>query len=96
MLHYHRFNIREGIHLIKSNNSNECMICHYWLFNHGLKFEDFVCNGCHDLTMLSFNKSNIAIINFKNVDYRCVIHKISKSEVINSLGNSVIEDRGYI
>ena len=73
MLNYHRFDIRKGIHFIKSNRSKECMICHYWFFNHGLKFEDCVCNGCHDLTMLSFNKSNIAIITFKNFDYRCII-----------------------
>ena len=29
-------------------------------------------------------------------DYRCIIHNISKSEVINLLKASVLEDRGYI
>ena len=38
------------------------MICHYWFFNHGIKFQDYVCNGCHDLTMLSVNMSDIAVI----------------------------------
>ena len=46
--------------------------------------------------MLSFNISDIAIITIKNVDYRCIIHKISKSEAISLLENSVLEDRGYI
>ena len=23
---------------VKSNNSNECIVCHYWYFNHGFKF----------------------------------------------------------
>ena len=46
--------------------------------------------------MLSFNISDIAIIIIKNVDYRCIIHKINKSEAINLLENSVLEDRGYI
>ena len=72
------------------------MICHYWFFNHGFEFQDYVCNNCHDLTMLCFKISNITIITAKNVDYRCIIHNISKSEAINLLKNSVLEDRGYI
>ena len=72
------------------------MICHYWFFNHGFKFQDSVCNGFHDSRMLSANISNIAIITVKNVDYLCIIHNISQSEAINLLKNSVLEDRGYI
>ena len=78
MLYYDRIDISKGIDLAKSNNSKECMICHYWLFNHELKFQNYVCNGCHDLTMLSVNISDVAIITVKNVDYRCIVHKISK------------------
>ena len=59
------------------------MICFYWFFNHGLEFQNFISNSCHDMTMLSANISNIAIITFKNVDYRFIIHNISKSEAIN-------------
>ena len=59
------------------------MICHYWFFNHGFEFQDSVCNGCYDLTMLSVNITDIAIMAVKNVDYRCIIHNISKSETIN-------------
>ena len=68
------------------------MICHYWSFNHGFKFQDYVCNGSHNLTMLNVNISHIAIITVKNVYYRYIIHSISKSEAINLLGNSVVED----
>ena len=53
MLYYGRIDISEGIDRPKSNRSKECMICHYWLFNHVFKFKDSVCNACHDLTMLS-------------------------------------------
>ena len=56
------------------------MISHFWFFNHGLKFQNYVCNGCHNLTILSANISHAAIIIVKNVDYRCIIHNISKSE----------------
>ena len=72
------------------------MIFHYWFLNHGFKFQDSLCNGCHGLTMLDVDISDIAIITIKNVDYRCIIHNISKSEAINLLENYVLENRGYI
>ena len=58
--------------------------------------QDSACNGCHDLTMLSVNISDIAITNVKTIDYRFIIHSISKSQAINLLKESVLEDRGYI
>ena len=72
------------------------MVCHYFSFNHGFKFQDYVCNGCHHFTILSVNISDIAINTVKNVDHRCIIYNISKSEAINWLKNSVLENRGYI
>ena len=96
MLYYDRIDISEGIDPTKSNKSKECMICHYWFFNHGFKFQDYVCNCCHDLTMLSANISDIAIIIIKNVHYRCIIHNSSKSEAINLLKSYIPENLGYI
>ena len=64
------------------------MICHHYFFNHGFKFQNYVCNGCHNLTMLTVNISDIAIITVKNTDYRCIVHNISKFEAINLLENS--------
>ena len=72
------------------------MICYYWLFNHGLNFQDSVCIGCYDLKTFSVNISNIAIITVKNVDYCCIIHNISKCQAINLLENSVLGDCGYL
>ena len=37
--------------------------------------------------MLFINISNITTITLKKVDYRCIIHDISKSEAINFLEN---------
>ena len=69
MLYHDRIDIyiyiNEGIDLAKSNKSKKCMICHYWFSNHEFKFQDYVCNGCHDLAMLSVNISDIAIITEK-------------------------------
>ena len=72
------------------------MICHYLLFNNGFKFQESICNGYHDLAMLNVNTSDIVIISIKNVNYRCIIHNISKSEEINLLESSMLEDREYI
>ena len=77
MLYYDKIDINDGIDPTKSNKSRECMICHYWFFNHRFKFQDHVCNDCHDLTMLCLNISDIAIITVKNVDYCCAMYNIS-------------------
>ena len=47
MLHYDRIDISKGIDPTKSNDSKECMICHYWFYNHGFKFQDLISNGYH-------------------------------------------------
>ena len=61
MVYYDRIDISKGIDPTKSNQSKEYMICHYWLVNHGFKFQDSVCNGCHNLTMFCLNTSDITI-----------------------------------
>ena len=49
----------------------------------GSSFE-ILCDGCLDLMMLLLNTSDIAIIIVKGVDYRCIIHDISRSEAMES------------
>ena len=49
MLYYGKIDLSEGINVAKSNNSKECMVCHYCYFNHGLKFQKLACNNSHDL-----------------------------------------------
>ena len=80
MLYYDRIDISEGNDPAKSNKSKECMICYFWCFNHGINVEDFVRNGCHDLTVLSVNISDSAIITISNLDYRCIIHNIANQK----------------
>ena len=95
MLYYERNNIGKETDPTKSNKSKECMIWHYWFLNYAFKRQNSVCNGCHDLTMLSFNVSDITIITVKNTDYRCIIHN-SKSGAINLLESAVLQKRGCI
>ena len=80
MLYYDR------IDTSKSSDSKECVICHYCFFlNNGFKYQDSVCNCCHDLIMLCLSINNMAIITGKGIDYYCIIHDITKSEVIHLL-----------
>ena len=58
------------------------MVCHFWYFNHDIICQNFIFNGCHDLTMLCLNISDIAIITVKGIAYRCIICSISKFEAI--------------
>ena len=96
MLYYDRIHISRRIDPAKSISSKECMICRYCFFNNGFKFQDSVCNVCHDLMILCLNISNIAIITVIVVDYRCIINEITKSEAIHLLENLVLSDCGYI
>ena len=88
MLYFDRMDISKGIDVNKTTASKECDICHYWyLLNYSYKFQPNVCNRCHDLFMMSMNYSDIAILNIKGSDYRCIISLISKNETINLLKN---------
>ena len=62
----------------------------------GSKCKILSVNGCHDLTMLFLNISNIAIITVKRGDYCFIIHDIIKSKVINLVKDFALDDRGYI
>ena len=62
----------------------------------GYKFEPYVCNGCHDISMMAYQLENIAILNVKGVDYRCVFWNMTKDDAINMLGNSKVDDKGTL
>ena len=94
-MYYEWIDISEGIDPVKSN-SKEFMFCHYWFFNHGFKFRDSVCYGCHVFTMLCVSISSVVIITIKNFDYCCIVHNISKSEAIKLLKSAILENGGYI
>ena len=88
MLYYDKTVVSEVIDFDKTSASKECNICHYWYFlNKGFKFQSYVCNGCHDLLMLSMNLSDIAILNINGSNYHCIINSITKSETINLMKN---------
>ena len=89
MLYFDRIEVSEGIDVNETSESKECDVCHYWHFlNKCFKFQPNVSNRCHDLLMMSMNLSDIAILNIKGSDYRCIISGISKIETISLMQNA--------
>ena len=81
--------ISEGTDINRTSASKECDICHYCYFlNKRFKFQAYVLNRCHDLVVMYMNLSDIAILNIKGSDYRCIISRISKNEAINLIQNA--------
>ena len=80
MLRFQKIDISEGIDINKTNASKECELCHYWFFKDiGFKFEEHVCNKCHDLLRIAYSLKDIAILNAKGNIYRCILMGISKN-----------------
>ena len=97
MLQYERIDVSEGIDLNKSNKSKECMIYHYWYFKDiGCKSEQYVCNGCHDLSMMVYDVGDFMILNIKVVDYRYFVFNMSENDAIKLLKNSRLDNKGTL
>ena len=89
MLEYEKISTSEGTDTNKTSPSKECMLYHYWYFKDvGFKFELHVCNKCHDVLMIVYELKNIAILNVKGADFRCILWGISRDEVVSRLNNS--------
>ena len=97
MLRYEKIDVSEGIDVNKTSASKECELCHYWLLKDvGCKFEEHVCNGCHDLLTMAHSLKNIAILSTKGATFRCLFMGISKNKGLKRLNNSVTYDRGVL
>ena len=73
------------------------MIHHYWYFKDiGYKYEPYVCNGCHYLSMVVYNLNDFIILSIKGIDYRCYVFNMSKGDAVNLLNNSVLANRGVL
>ena len=94
MISYERINKSEEINFEKKGS--ECMICHYWYFSDGFKYQPYVCNGCHDFSMTVQNFNDFFIATVKNIAYRVYIDGVDKKTAIYLLNNSVLDDKGVI
>ena len=97
MLRYQKIDVSEGIDINKTNASKEYELCHYWFFKDiGFKFQEHVCNKCHDLLTIAHSLKDIAILNAKGNTYRCILMGISKNKGLKKLNSSVTYDRGVL
>ena len=73
------------------------MLYHYWYFKDvGYKFQPYVSNVCYAVSMMAYELKNIAMLNAKGVDYKCILWGISKNDAVDRLNNSVLEDKGVL
>ena len=97
MLQYEKIDISEGININKTSALKECELCHYWFFKDvGFKFEEHVCNECHDLLTMVYSLKNIAMLSAKGATFRSLLTGISKTEALKKLNNSVTYDGGVL
>ena len=56
MLQYEKIDVSEGNDVNKTSASKECELFHYWFVKDvGFKFEEHVCNRCHDLLTMAYS-----------------------------------------
>ena len=83
MLRYEKIDASEGFDVNKTSASKEGELCHYWFFKYnGFKFEEHVCNKCHDLLTMTYYFKNIAILSTKEATFRCLLMGISKNKAL--------------
>ena len=46
--------------------------------------------------MTAYELKNIAILNVKGVDIRCILWDISRDKPVNRLNNSLLKDKGVL
>ena len=75
----------------KTSNSRECTLSHYWHFKDiNFKFQLYLYNGCHAVSVMAHELRSIAILNAKSVDHMFILWYISRDEAANILINSAL------
>ena len=68
MLVYEKIDILDGINVNKSDESKECMLCHYWYFlDKSISYGSYLCDGCYNMMQKCDKLKNNAIIRIKKV-----------------------------
>ena len=94
MLYYDKIKVSEGIDIYKLSK-RKFMICHYWYFlDLNYTYEQMYWTSWYINDGLWIR--NMAILNVKVVDYRCVIWNITENDAINILNNSKLLDKGSL
>ena len=92
MLYFDRTDVSGGIDVDKTSASKEWIICYHFL-DQRIKFQEDICNWCHDVSMMSVNLSNIAILNTHGVDFCRIVSRIRKSGSMDLLNNANLNEK---
>ena len=66
MLVYEKIDISDGIDVNKSDESKECMLCHYWYFlDKRFSNKPYLCDLCYNMNQKCNKLRNIAFIPIK-------------------------------
>ena len=94
MLYYDGIHVSEGIGVNKTSAFKECITCINWYFIDKIfTFQTTVCNNCQDVLIMFVDINSIAILNIYDIDYRCIIVGITKSEAIVLLRNADFSEK---
>ena len=79
----------------KSNEkSKECDICHYRYFlDKNFTYEQYLCDGCHDLMQKAMSFNDVAIVSIKGSDYRIHFWYVSKDDAIGIMHSSNLNEK---
>ena len=81
--------ISEGVDINKTKAPKECDICHYWYFlDKNFNYEQYLCNGCHDLMQKATSFDDVAIVSIKRNNYRIHVWYMNKDDAISIMNNS--------
>ena len=73
MLWYEKIDVSQGIDV---NKTLSLLV----FKDVGFKFEEHVCNKCHDLLTMAYSLKNIATLSAKGTTFRCLLMGISKKK----------------
>ena len=93
MLEYDRTDLSKGIDVNKTSNSRECSFCHYYFLDINFKYQKYLCDGYHDMSMKANIMQNLAIVYFKGNAYRIHFWNMTKLDAINIMHNSNLIDK---
>ena len=71
------------------NNVIYVIISIFWI---KVKYERYVCNGCHNLMQKDIDFNDFVILSVKGNDYRIHFWYMSKDDAINTMKNSNLNE----
>ena len=75
------------------NNVIYVIISIFWI---KVKYERYVCNGCHNLMQKDIDFNDFVILSVKGNDYRIHFWYMSKDDAINTMKNSNLNEENWL